>query len=70
MTAPKPNWEAFGKAIMENWQYHCDVDAADKFDLAVEYNILREIPGGFDPETHDDELGDAEKGDPWYELNV
>lgn len=70
MTDTKPDWEAFGKAVMENWQYHCDVDAAEKFEFAVKHNILREIPGGFDPKKHDDDVGCAEKGDPWYELNI
>lgn len=55
---------------MEAWQEHCDIDGADKFELALRFNVLREIPGGYDPEQHEPDLyGDAEPGDPWYEAN-
>ena len=64
----KPDWEAFGRAIMEEWQAHCDVDALDKFELAIKHGILKEIEGGFDPKVHVAEYCDASKGDPWYKL--
>lgn len=64
-----PDWEGFGRAIMVVWQAHCDLDAADCFEMAIENNLLREIEGGFDPESHHDEVGNAEEGDPWYEEN-
>lgn len=64
-----PDWEGFGRAIMEMWQAHCDLDAADRFEWALKYNLLREVVGGFDPESHDDEWGNAEEGDDWYEVN-
>ncbi|MEQ3625934.1 MAG: hypothetical protein ABNH26_08505 [Celeribacter sp.] len=65
-----PNYKGFALAIMEEWQGHVGIDACEKFDLAVRYNILREILGGFDPEKHTDTYGGAEKGDPWYEINA
>jgi len=64
-----PDFVGFTKAIMEDWQEHCDIDAADKFELALRFNVLREIPGGFDPEIHVDNDYDAQPGDPWYEEN-
>ena len=67
MTAP--DWEGFSRAIMEEWAAHCDVDAQDKFDLAVKFNLLRPVEGGFDPDQHNSEWYDAEPGDPWYEPN-
>lgn len=69
----KPDWEAFGKAIwaMTGWpdQGLHDIDAGDAFDAAKEAGIIREIPGGFDPDQHFDNGWGAEKGDPWYEIN-
>lgn len=65
----KPDWEGFGKAIMEEWGAHCDIEASEKFELALKFNVLREIPGGFDPEKHVDAFGCGERGCPWYELN-
>ncbi|MDN3711836.1 hypothetical protein QWZ10_08370 [Paracoccus cavernae] len=64
-----PNWEGFGLAIMEDWGAHCDTEASVRFDLAIKFGILRPIAGGFDPDTHVDDHGDAERGDPWFELN-
>lgn len=65
----KPDWEGFGKAIMREWQEHWDVEASEKFKLAVEFKLLREIEGGFDPEKHEDAYGCAEPGDSWFEVN-
>lgn len=71
MEEPKePDWKGFGLAMMRGWGEHCDIDACDRFELAVKFNILVEIPGGFNPEVHDDLWGDAERGDPWYRLNT
>ena len=50
MSAATPDWEGFGRAIMEEWQEHGDIEASEKFDLAVRYKILVPVPGGFDPE--------------------
>lgn len=65
---PVSNWEAFGRAIMAEWQAHCDVDALERFELALKHGVLVEIEGGFDPEKHVAEYCDATKGDPWYQL--
>lgn len=65
-----PDYKGFTQAIMEGWQDHGDVDAFTKFELACRHNILREIPGGYNPEQHDDAVGVCpEMGDPWYEMN-
>lgn len=66
---PEPNYEGFSRAIMKNWQEHGDIDASEKFDFAVKYNLLIEIPGGFNPEIHQDFYGAAEPGDPWFAEN-
>ena len=66
---PAPDWEGFGRAIMEEWGSHTDLEASDRFELALKFNILREVPGGFNPEIHVDSYYDAEPGDPWYEVN-
>lgn len=65
-----PDWKGFGQAIMEEWWMHGDIEASEKFDLARRFNILEPIPGGFDPESHYDETGEAEPGDPWYQFNL
>jgi hypothetical protein len=67
---PYPDWEAFGRAIMEDWATHLDLDAADKFELAIKHGVLVEIEGGFDPDIHIDSYGGAEKGEPWYKMNT
>lgn len=63
-----PDYEGFTKAVMEEWHEHWDLEASDRFELALKFNILREIPGGFDPECHVSDF-DTEPGDPWYEKN-
>lgn len=65
-----PDWKGFSLAIMEEWQDHGDIEASTKFDLAVRHRILRRIPGGYNPEEHEDAQGICpEPGDPWFELN-
>lgn len=64
-----PDWKGFGLAIMEEWWMHEDIEASEKFDLALLFDILEPIPGGFDPETHCDEFCASEPGDPWYQIN-
>ena len=40
------------------------------FDTALKFNLIREIPGGYDPENHIDAEGiGPDPGDPWYEYN-
>lgn len=62
-----PDWEGFGRDLLECWPVG-DVDGADLFDAALRNGLIREVPGGYDPEQHTDaECICPEKGDPWYE---
>ena len=61
-----PDFEGFARAILKDWPVG-DIDGAELFDLAIKYQMVEEIPGGFDPEKHSDEHGICPtKGDPWY----
>lgn len=63
----KPDWEGFGRALMEQWPT-ADIDGADLFDLSPRHALIAEVPGGYDPDHHIDAEGICpEKGDPWYE---
>jgi hypothetical protein len=66
-TETEIDWEAFGRAVMENWPYG-DVDGGDLQDLAEQHGLIRRVPGGFDPDVHEDELGMADPGDSWFVL--
>lgn len=66
----EPDFEGFARAVMGGWPDAMSLDDVEVWDLAVKYRLLREIPGGFDPEKHDDSYGlGLEVGDPFYELN-
>lgn len=66
-TTPKPDFEGFARAILEQWPTS-DIDRADLFELSVSYGMISEVPGGYDPEHHIDAEGICpERGDPWYE---
>lgn len=63
----KPNFEGFARAILEAWPTG-DVEGAYLFDCALQYGMIQEVPGGYDPEQHIDADGICpEPGDPWYE---
>ena len=64
----QPDWEGFGRELCRDWPTG-DVDGAELFDLSKKYRLIKEIPGGFDPDQHDDDCWGCEKGDPWYEWN-
>jgi hypothetical protein len=49
---------------------HLDLDASEVFDRALELGLLVPIPGGYDPEQHEDEYGGTQPGDPWYSPRV
>ncbi len=68
MSKPKPDWEAFGKAIMARWP-HGDVDGFDLQDLAEKHNVILLTPDGYDPEKHGDDEYGAEPEDQWFERN-
>jgi hypothetical protein len=62
-----PDWEGFGRDLLESWPVR-DVDGLDLFDAAMRNRLIREIPGGYDPEQHINAEGSCpETGDPWYE---
>lgn len=56
----------FAKAIMKMTRDACDLDGCEVQDTMVKHGLLVETK--FDPEKHVDEYGDAEEGDPWYEV--
>lgn len=69
MTKPdtSPDWENFAKAVLDDWPTG-DMDGNVLFDLALQYGMIKEVPGGFDPDRHIDADGICpEEGDPWYE---
>ena len=62
-----PDWEGFGRDLLESWPVRY-VDGLELFDAALRNGLIREIPGGYDPEQHiDAESICPEPGDPWYE---
>ena len=65
---PKPNWKAFGKAIMEVWPEY-DVDGGYLQDMAEKHHIILKVPGGFDPEIHEVIYGCEEPNCKWYLRN-
>lgn len=65
--ADAPDWEGFGRDLLEGWPVG-DVDGSELFDAALRNGLIREIPGGYDPDQHIDAEGICpEVGDPWYE---
>lgn len=67
-----PDWEGFGRSIMDyGWPGEIpEIEGSDIFDLAEAHNLIREIPGGFNPDIHHDDVGvGPEPGDEWYEFN-
>lgn len=70
MTTDTPDYRGFARAITnEGWPAYTDIEASTLFDLCKEFDLVREIPGGFDPEQHNDDGMGIEKGDPWYEFH-
>lgn len=63
-----PDWEGFGRAVMADWPEGGDIDGFTLQDMAVEHGLLREVPGGFNPEEHIDVTCCAEPGDVWFEV--
>lgn len=71
MTDKNPDWESFGRGIMDLMGWDCmGLDPADVFNLADKHQLIKEIAGGYDPNKHSREYEIyAEKGDPWFEYN-
>jgi hypothetical protein len=62
-----PDWEGFGRALMEDWPTG-DIDGSHLFDMSLKYGLITEVPGGYNPDEHIDAEGICpETGDPWYE---
>ena len=63
----KPDWEAFGREIMEAWP-EGDVDGFELQEIAHKHRVL--VKTKFDPAKHGayDDYG-AEPGDPWFLRN-
>lgn len=56
-----------GAAVMEFWPEAADIDIGDLQDMAIKAGVLKAVPGGFDPEEHEDTCGyGAEPGDEWF----
>ena len=69
MTYKAPDWEGFGRAMMDDWPTN-GIDGSDLFIMAQNFGLVREIAGGFDPDNHIDAEGmSPEAGDDWYEYN-
>ena len=63
-----PDWEDFGRAIMQYGWPTNDIDGSELFDLCLMYGLVRPIEGGFNPDEHIDAEGICpDAGDPWYE---
>lgn len=66
---PKPDWEAFGRCVMERWlEGDAEVDLFDVQMWAEKHAIITKVPGGFDPDNHIDINGCAEPGDDWFQI--
>lgn len=63
--AMKPDWEAFGRAVMEAWP-DSGLDGFDVQELAEKHGLIVEAPGGFDPKVHLDPLGICEPRDTFF----
>lgn len=65
----KPDWEGFGRAVMEDWP-ECLPDDLTLQDLAEDFGLIRKVPGGYDPAKHDGPHWVVpEPGDDWFVLN-
>jgi len=62
-----PDYKGFAQAVLTEWPTG-DIDGACMFEWALEYGMIREVPGGYNPDHHIDADGICpEEGDPWYE---
>jgi uncharacterized coiled-coil protein SlyX len=61
-----PDWENFAKAVLADWPTG-DMEGSVLFDLALEYGMIQEVPGGYSSDHHiDADCICPEEGDPWY----
>lgn len=62
---------AFAQAVVKStlWGHYIDdLDGGDVQQWALDHGVMREVEGGFDPDSHFDDSGCAERGDTWYEF--
>jgi hypothetical protein len=53
--------------VLSEWPTN-DLDGSCLFELSVQYGMILEIPGGYNPDHHiDADCICPEEGDPWYE---
>jgi hypothetical protein len=63
----EPDWKNFAKAALADWPTG-GLEGSVLFDLALEYGMIKEVPGGYNSDHHIDADGICpEEGDPWYE---
>ena len=63
----KPDWENFAKAVLADWPTY-DLDGFTLFELSLQYGMIKEVAGGYNPDHHIDAEGICpQEGDPWYE---
>ena len=63
----EPDWKNFAKAVLAGWPTG-DLEGSVLFDLALEYGMIKEVPGGYNSDHHiDADSICPEEGDPWYE---
>jgi hypothetical protein len=63
----EPDWKNFAKAVLADWPTG-DLEGSVLFDLALEYGMIKEVPGGYNSDHHiDADSICPEEGDPWYE---
>lgn len=68
-TKTEPDWEAFGKAVMEYWPESAAIDCFDLQELAEKHNIILKAPTGYDPARHGESECGEEPGEPYFERN-
>lgn len=69
MTDKTPDWESFGRGIMELLEWSdFDLDTSEVLEIAQKHKLVREIKSGHDPYKHYHDI-DAEKGGLWFENN-
>ena len=62
----KPNWEKFGRLVIDKlFEGYMEIDCADVQEFGLKCGILHSVPGGFDPDLHDDRTGILEPGDSY-----
>ena len=66
-----PDYKGFTAKVMRSWgsDNFFDIDCCELHDVAIEFGVLHEVSGGFNPELHECPYAMSEAGDPWYILD-